>query len=303
MKQILSQRHSMPQRPNNPFFSASTSTRSCMSRATPSRMKAIPSPVRVLNISDSLLTLTEQSNTVIGKGCFGSCVRMVFKDLYPVCVKMFESSTSLAALRYEAGILSLLNTEYTPHCFGTCEEKRAIVMSCITLSDTPITLHSFLIAPPEGIPLSSALAVQILLDVSKGLQCIHAAGFIHNDIKLDNIVLGNSANGNTMKAYIIDFGKACAIGNGKTYDLSSEQVTIYKKQHPQIAPDLRDGKTRQNPATDVYSLGRVIRKTNCTMAHSDEITTLQKQAMRYSSSERPSLTDIVAQLQEIRSSL
>jgi serine/threonine protein kinase len=39
---------------------------------------------------------------------------------------------------------------------------------------------------------------------------VYNKGYLHNDLNLDNIVIGNSLNGK-LKPYIIDFGKACPI--------------------------------------------------------------------------------------------
>ncbi len=300
LKQILiTQKKTVPQRPSNPVF-ATTSTVASLSRATatPNTVRASSFAAKVPVIDGGLLSPAEQPNPSIGSGCFGSCVLMVYRDLYPVCVKMFRPSANQVTVRSEAAILCMLNSEYTPHCFGICEEKHAIVMSYITLSGTPMNLHNFLTARPEGISFNSALALQVLLDVSRGLLSIHASGVLHNDIKLDNIALGNSAT-RTLKAYIIDFGKACLTGNGRKYQLSPEQIALYKQQYPHVAPDLRDGKIMQSPATDVYSLGRVIRKVNQMVLHSDEVTTIAKQAMHVSSSQRPSISDVVVQLQAL----
>ncbi len=121
--------------------------------------------------------------------------------MYPVCVKMFQSSTSLEAMKSEAAILISVSSEYTPHCFGVCEEKRAIVMSRITLSGRSINLHTFLNKPPDDISFTPTLLLQALLDISNGLRFIHSNGILLNDIKLDNIVSGNSLT-RTMKAYV-----------------------------------------------------------------------------------------------------
>ena len=45
---------------------------------------------------------------------------------------------------------------------------------------------------------------------------------------------------------LIDFGKACLVSADKGYDLSTEDKAKYAKHHPQIAPDLRDGKCKQS---------------------------------------------------------
>ncbi len=53
---------------------------------------------------------------------------------------------------------------------------------------------------------------------------------------------------------------------------------------------------RLSEATDVYSLGRIIRKANRVVLHSNEVTALAKKTMQYNSSKRPCITDTVRQL-------
>jgi len=52
--------------------------------------------------------------------------------------------------------------------------------------------------------------LSIFLKVAAGLEAMHRAGYVHSDIKPNNIVLGR---GGVVK--IIDFGQACAIGRRK----------------------------------------------------------------------------------------
>ena len=114
----------------------------------------------------------------------------------------------------------------------------------------------------------------------------------HNDLKLDNIVLGNSIT-KPLRAYIVDFGKACRVSNGKTYTLSPEDKALYGREHTQIAPDLRDRHTAQSQATYIYSLGRVIKKVNQTVLHSEEVTSIAKEALNYYSCNRPTISHII----------
>lgn len=66
----------------------------------------------------------------------------------------------------------------------------------------------------------------------------------------------------TPQSILIDFGKGCFAADGKSYNLSPEERCRYALEHPQVAPDLRDGHCRQTPYSDVYSLGRVIKQVN-----------------------------------------
>lgn len=281
---------------------SSTSTRSLIiTKATPSLPQTAGNTAGVPIIHHTCLSPTLGIVPTIGSGRFGSCTKMVYKDMFTVCVKSFPATGKIpleTILAEAAMLLSLNSCVYTPHCFGVCKERRAIVMAYISLSGSPVTLHTLLTNPPEGSLLTSTLGHQVLLDVSKGLHFIHNSGILHNDIKLDNIVIGDTVS-TSVRAYIIDFGKACFVGRGKSYKLSPEEVSLYKREHTHIAPDLRDGHTAQSASTDVYSLGRVIKKLNRGCVQVEAFNVLAKQLLNYRSEERPTLTEVIRQLSEV----
>ena len=65
---------------------------------------------------------------------------------------------------------------------------------------------------------------------------------------------------------------------------------MYKKEHQRIAPDLRDGIPNQSTSTDVYSFGRVV---NRIFIHSSSMEELVKKCLCYSSSNRPTISEII----------
>jgi len=61
------------------------------------------------------------------------------------------------------------------------------------------------------------LAKRILLDIARGLDTLHTAGFAHRDIKLDNVMLEFNEADEFVRAVIIDFGftmRVCEIPRG-----------------------------------------------------------------------------------------
>ena len=140
----------------------------------------------------------------------------------------------------------------------------------------------------RSISFSPQQCSDMLVSLCSGVQYIHISEFLHNDLKLDNVVLGNSVSGK-LKPYIIDFGKACPVTKGRTYSLINAEINIYKKEHPQVAPDLRDGLVRQSISTDIFSLGRIMKRCNSVIMHSSELSPLIRQALSYHSQDRPSI--------------
>ena len=136
------------------------------------------------------------------------------------------------------------------------------------------------------------MSYSILVGVCKGLQYIHTKGFVHNDLKLDNVVIGTTVSA-VRVPFIIDFGKACRSDNGKRYSLTREQKELYKKEHTQIAPDLRDGLVLQSYSTDTYSLGRIIKRVNSVVIKSSSLLTFCRQILSYHSHDRPNLQSVL----------
>ena len=71
---------------------------------------------------------------------------------------------------------------------------------------------------------------------------------------------------------------------------------MYKKEHPQVAPDLRDGLVQQSQATDIYSLGRILKRCNSVLLHSPDLSTQIRKILSYHSHDRPELKSVLLML-------
>ena len=108
------------------------------------------------------------------------------------------------------------------------------------------------------IKLDRSQALPIILELSETLSYIHNKGFLHNDIKTDNIVFYIECA--KLKPILIDFGKACPVKEGEYWRLSREAQQKYRLNHSHTAPEIVDGTAPQSPLSDIYSLGRVVIK-------------------------------------------
>lgn len=218
----------------------------------------------------------------LGSGRFGVCYLRTLSH-YDVCVKVFKKQDS-SALCHEANILSRFLHPNLPYLFGVCiGDKPSVVTSFHGITNQSITVHRALYSS-----LSDTLKVidwkSVIMQVLSGLDHLHSSlKILHNDLKDDNIVLTLRRK---LNAVIVDFGKACEMGDGKRYSLTREKER-YKVHHPQIAPDLRDGQCKQSKATDVYSIGRVMKIINDNSTLNNVISRLSEQCMQYDGSLRP----------------
>src|SRR5262249_37279605 len=89
-------------------------------------------------------------------------------------------------------------------------------------------------------PDSLSKLIQIFIQVAEGLTQVHRLGFVHADIKPNNILVNDK-----LVTKIIDFGQSCQIGTIKSRIQGTPDY---------IAPE-QVGRGRLTPATDVFNFG------------------------------------------------
>jgi len=89
-------------------------------------------------------------------------------------------------------------------------------------------------------PKDFAQAVSIFLQTAKGLHQMHEAGFVHADMKPNNIVVNEAG-----EVKIIDLGQACSIGTVKERIQGTPDYIAPEQVH--LRPI--------TPQTDIYNLG------------------------------------------------
>ena len=265
---------------------------------TASQSALLPS-IKIIE-SDELITY--ESSKCLGEGRFGKCFLKVFSH-FKVCVKQMKLSCNNAFIK-EANILSRFQHANLPYLFGVClGDNPALVTSFHGCDDACVTLHDAVASKTKIISLDNSSSwINILYQITNGLHYIHnKCKIIHNDIKSDNICLTSSITTNLcVQAVIIDFGKACDANKGKTYTLSENQKEQYKKDHPHIASDLRDGASQQSALSDVFGLGRMIKLVNSVpQLQREDLEELSNMCMRYHMHSRPKVSKILQHFNEM----
>jgi len=99
-------------------------------------------------------------------------------------------------------------------------------------------------------PLSVPEAVRITREIGSALTHAHEQGFIHRDVKPENILLSSGL------AMIADFGIAQALVHAGLSPLTDSGVVVGTPGY--MSPEQSAGHTKLDPRTDVYSLGCVV---------------------------------------------
>lgn len=229
----------------------------------------------------------------LGEGSFGKCRAATYNE-HEVCVKIMKRGVmDEAHLLQEGRLLTKLDHQHIPHCFGVCRSKLMLVMSLHTVKGKPLALDAVC-----GPVMENRNGIKYLYQVSTALTYIHKQGYIHNDIKGNNIIL-DGREIEDIRAILIDFGKACHQTKAKRYQLTEEEQQQYKEHHPQIAPDLRDGREVQNVKTDVFALGRLIEKMCKMYGMIGETYKVASRCLADASQDRPELKEVNQALQQV----
>ena len=97
----------------------------------------------------------------------------------------------------------------------------------------------------------------VINQVIEALHHIHDKGFLHNDLKANNVVLEKREAG--YNAVVIDFGKSKKIdAPKKRKNLSKAEQNVYQQSYPHIAPGIVSGTGDQATASDVHSLPQMV---------------------------------------------
>ena len=94
-------------------------------------------------------------------------------------------------------------------------------------------------------------------DVRAALQAVHAAGIVHRDVKLENILIGSDGH-----AVLSDFGISKVVDDRLRREISVTRTMVSAEADRKIvmgtaaylAPEIRSG-TDYTPAADLYALG------------------------------------------------
>ncbi len=95
----------------------------------------------------------------------------------------------------------------------------------------------------QQMPRNHIQAVDIFLQVAQGLAHMHGRGFVHADIKPNNVLVDEEG-----KVKIIDLGQACAIGTFKKRIQGTPGYMAPEQAH----------RGEITPKTDIYNLGAMM---------------------------------------------
>ncbi len=174
----------------------------------------------------------------------------------PVAIKHLKrehlrSEAALEDFECEVKIMASLHSPYVVTLYGYCIEPPYpyyIVMEYMPKGSLRDALKS-----SSGVFLTWGLKMRIGYEICAGVAYLHAAGFIHRDIRAANILLTEECH-----AKISDFGISSTIKENPSATLLKEVLGTPPWMAPELFVNNPDEPPRCTPKTDSFSVGMTL---------------------------------------------
>jgi hypothetical protein len=259
--------------------------------------------------------VSDDPETVLGKGAYGEVSFQTYQGM-AVAVKKYKNCSKEDVVRELLTVLNIRPCMFLPIVYGVSTERRPFLMilkfygSLSTKRSTTLQYYlkkysrssakngnnsscSFPAASTSNIPKNDRELLQVAENICEGLDHIHKCGYLHGDIKSNNILIIKQDSNVVPK--IIDFGKSCMISS-PSYSCvtvkSEKEYESAKLKYPHLAKELFFGKPR-SIETDIFAYGILLREIlNTLNKNNTEFNVLLEQALSDRPENRPVLTCI-----------
>ena len=275
---------------------------------------ARPANERVIQLSKTDLKelnkdhLQYLSEHAVGSGSYGQCFRARYRGIEVIVKKMSHDHTAEGKERakrnlvHEAEVVSALGDHARlPMLLGviTCSESLCMVTQFHGVGDESLTLHQ----AAKGSFLTPENSVEIFQELGSALKHVHSMGYLHNDIKANNVVLEKTPT-TSEKSYspvLIDFGKSTKAAASSMTSRTSGRKRIAPEHSLKsyLAPEVIKERL-YSTASDVYSLGKMLKAVSKMVGFYSRVRSLVKEATAERPSLRPSLDNFLVRLGAIK---
>ena len=241
----------------------------------------------VKQISPSELSPVEKNinSSPVGSGTYGECVVKQMRRFGIMVIEKKLPKSDLREVMNEAQCMNALTHASIPHLLGVQIEQKpfSLIMQYLGEGMESVTVHKLLHQTlAKKMSLSNNEWISVLLDITEALFHVHKKGFLHCDVKSNNVLVSGK------KGFLIDFGKACPI--------SRPTARKYSSFYNHIATEVLRG-FPVSTSTDVFSLGVIIHSVGKKLP-SACLEFLGKHCKHSKSVMRPSVPEVLRVLRE-----
>ncbi|KAA6366512.1 MAG: putative Spindle assembly checkpoint kinase [Streblomastix strix] len=182
----------------------------------------------------------------LGHGAFG-IVYLVYDRKYGIVANKIILKKKYDKKEWEAAVNIHEKIQQCPFIMNHIHQQDADMCSILVTEYSNMkTLEIIAKQPPISLP--SCILRTLMNQILEGMRVFHEAGFVHRDIKCDNILLHCPPGSQIIHAKISDFGFA------KQEDLIHEQ-TYFAGTLPYMGPELFRLPLFVTQKVDIYALG------------------------------------------------
>lgn len=251
------------------------------------RKKGVP-----LLDEEELQRMASAGRKYVGSGTFGSCCKVRDPCTGEELVIKTFAEDGLKTLMVEAALLKKLQGAGVQRLVGACVKTRSLV------SHFAGTIARKYLKSTTSVPD----ALSVFLQVAETLRRMHSQGFVHNDIKDDNVCVREGSTGHVVT--VIDLGMARPVGFWKLYTKKH-----YPSNYPWVAPEHFLHTHPCSEASDAYMLGYMIRRARSVhgeLFHSPSLAPVMawaKKAVNAEPSSRPAIPELIKIIETINTRL
>ena len=190
---------------------------------------------------------------------------------------------------HEASILNSLGDHKSlPFLLGICSDRDPYTLVFHSSGIESLTLYK---ATKEKL-LEKTGIVKVFAGICGAVKYIHDKGYLHNDLKANNVVLKGRMR--VLTQFTIDFGKS------KLIEQSEARKRYTKADY--IAPEVRNGR-RETTASDVYSVSKMLERAVNGRSFKVLFTNIVVKTTHSSHWCRPSVSELIVLLKALRVNL
>lgn len=250
---------------------------------------AVTIPVREVDYQ----LISKSSDIPVGNGSFGTCYLAHYRNIKVAVKEMRKRNNSLTEkercrleVLHEAKVLYALGDHpSSPLLLGICSVKEpyCLVLQFHGTEKENLTLEKAV----NRKLLKKSQVIQVFRDICSVLQYVHGKGYLHNDIKSNNVLLQPFGE-SEYQPVLIDFGKSKLIEQGERRSRSKVSASY-------LAPEVVKG-NRETIASDVYSFGKMLQLAVSRRSFRKSFENLVARITSISPNERPSTEEIIVSL-------